>query len=752
MRPQLNSRKAPHLKTSAYGREGGQGRFEEVSWQGSGKESSARRSRALALARSAELRGDLVRAAAALRGGRARHDERGARPQGAPRRSRCSRPPGQRAGDRVATPAAAGGGRGPRGARRLRAGRGGLRAGERRRGQAAPSPAPARSNGSISCWRRSNAGSRGPLASASSTTSSRSSRRPAVGARRSRSRRSRPTRTCALAGKRCSPALCEPRWCPSRCAVTRCRSPSATAWWWAALRTATRATRRSAVPSMTLSRCHLAIERGRRRAAVRDLGSRHGTTRGAVRSAASARRRGAHCGSVGTSPCVVRPAAEWPGAVAVEVAGARTVAPLGPAALGVGRWTLARTEVGWVELVTDDAPPRLCGRLRLAPRVTLLAGDALGDASSAASRAVVFGEPVRAYARRAGVSDAIEHLLRAGATGGPSHRGGAPPLRARPRDARGRPRYPRGCSRATRSRRCPSRCSWPSRRRSSTAASARRRCRPSRAPVAAGADAPRRPPRARRATSPGALALVEHVLLRDFDWPGARERHARWRGRSVRTLDVPRRPRLRRAPATWLSPAGARPSGCCARRPAAAPATVYEAEDRELRRRVALKVYHRPERDRAQLLHEARVAVALAGEGVVPVFDVDPRARLARDAVGARSARCGARLREPRTPAALGPDRRWARAAFARALARVHAGGLGAPRRQAGERPPARAATRRMLGGLRHGPAPRGAEPAGSLGYVSPERLAGRAERSARRRLRLRPDPRGCLEDARAPS
>jgi len=26
-----------------------------------------------------------------------------------------------------------------------------------------------------------------------------------------------------------------------------------------------------------------------------------------------------------------------------------------------------------------------------------------------------------------------------------------------------------------------------------------------------------------------ALALVERVLLRDFDWPGARERHARWR-------------------------------------------------------------------------------------------------------------------------------------------------------------------------------------------------------------------------------
>ena len=51
---------------------------------------------------------------------------------------------------------------------------------------------------------------------------------------------------------------------------------------------------------------------------------------------------------------------------------------------------------------------------------------------------------------------------------------------------------------------------------------------------------------------------------------------------------------------------------------------VYEAEDRELGRKVALKVYHHIERDRGQLAHEARVAAALAGPGVVRVLDADP--------------------------------------------------------------------------------------------------------------------------------
>lgn len=53
-------------------------------------------------------------------------------------------------------------------------------------------------------------------------------------------------------------------------------------------------------------------------------------------------------------------------------------------------------------------------------------------------------------------------------------------------------------------------------------------------------------------------------------------------------------------------------------------ATLYLAVDDALARRVALKVYHRPETDRPQLEREARLAVLAAGEGVVPVYDASP--------------------------------------------------------------------------------------------------------------------------------
>ena len=66
-----------------------------------------------------------------------------------------------------------------------------------------------------------------------------------------------------------------------------------------------------------------------------------------------------------------------PGAVALEIGGARYVAPLGPANLGVGAWRLERGPDGWVELRTDDDPPAFAGMLHLASRVTLLRGDVI---------------------------------------------------------------------------------------------------------------------------------------------------------------------------------------------------------------------------------------------------------------------------------------------------------------------------------------------------------------------------------------
>ncbi len=161
---------------------------------------------------------------------------------------------------------------------------------------------------------------------------------------------------------------------------------------------------------------------------------------------------------------------------------------------------------------------------------------------------------------------------------------------------------------------------------------------------------------------PAALALVEQVLARDIDWPGARERHGRWRHAAGRALpDEAREPPAAVAatappevPFRLLREAGRGGS-----------AAVYEAEDPELLRRVALKIYHRPDRDRAKLLHEARVAVAVAGEGIVPVLDVDPR----RGWLAMHWAPLGA-LASQRISAGLG----WVRP-LARALARVHDAG-----------------------------------------------------------------------------
>ena len=210
-----------------------------------------------------------------------------------------------------------------------------------------------------------------------------------------------------------------------------------------------------------------------------------------------------------------------------------------------------------------------------------------------------------------------------------------------------------------------------------------------------------------------AVALVERILLRDIDWPGARERHAR--GLSALGLRAaPRAPDA--SAATMMTSAPDAPFALLREIARGGAGVVYEAEDRELGRRVALKVYHRPDRDRAQLLHEARVAVSLSGPGLVRVFDLDPE----RGWLALEWAPLGAlrgRLREPIEP--------WARR-LAEALARVHAAGW-----VHHDVKPAnvlfRSADDPLLSDF--GTARRIGEPSppGSLGFVSPERLAGRA-------------------------
>jgi serine/threonine-protein kinase len=226
-----------------------------------------------------------------------------------------------------------------------------------------------------------------------------------------------------------------------------------------------------------------------------------------------------------------------------------------------------------------------------------------------------------------------------------------------------------------------------------------------------------------------ALAVVERVLVRDLDYPGARERHRRWRARlglDAGAQEPAARGTSDGAAVTIVSREAEAPFLLLREIARGGAGAVYEAEDRELGRRVALKVYHRAhqvDRDRAQLMHEARVAAALAGPSVVRVLDLDP----ARGWLALEWAALGSlkqRLKDG-DRASLLPIGAWA-LRLASALARVHASGW-----VHHDVKPANVlfASRGHPLLADFGTARRTGEPSppGSLGYVSPERLAGRA-------------------------
>lgn len=218
---------------------------------------------------------------------------------------------------------------------------------------------------------------------------------------------------------------------------------------------------------------------------------------------------------------------------------------------------------------------------------------------------------------------------------------------------------------------------------------------------------------------PTALACVERVLLKDLDHPGAKERHARYRAE----LGLAGPQKTATAGATMVAREADAPFELLREVARGGAGAVYEAVDRELSRRVALKVYHHPERDEAQLLHEARVATSLEGAGVVRVYDVDPE----HGWLALSWARLGSFREHVRAKdrAVLLPIERWL-FPLASTLARVHAAGW-----VHHDVKPANV----LLSELEQpvltdfGIARRIGEPSppGSLGYVSPERLAGRA-------------------------
>ena len=223
---------------------------------------------------------------------------------------------------------------------------------------------------------------------------------------------------------------------------------------------------------------------------------------------------------------------------------------------------------------------------------------------------------------------------------------------------------------------------------------------------------------AERGETHRALALVERVVFSDVDFPGARERLARHRA----TLGIVPPATSSSANATIVGPRETDAPFVLLREVARGGAgAVYEAEDRELGRRAALKIYHDDRRGHAQLAHEARVAAELAGAGIVRVFDVDlDHAWLAIEWAPGGSLRDAIRARNADV---VSPIEKWA-LPLSRALARVHAQGWAhMDVKPANVLFDSRGAP--MLGDF--GIAQKIGAPAspGSLGFVSPERIAG---------------------------
>ena len=215
-----------------------------------------------------------------------------------------------------------------------------------------------------------------------------------------------------------------------------------------------------------------------------------------------------------------------------------------------------------------------------------------------------------------------------------------------------------------------------------------------------------------------ALALVERVAFSDLDFPGARERLARHRA----TLGIVPAASPSAANATIVGPRETDAPFVLLREVARGGAgVVYEAEDRELGRRVALKIYHDDRRGHAQLAHEARVAAELAGTGIVRVLDVDlDHAWLAIEWAQGGSLRDAIRAKNRDV---VMPIARWA-LPLSRALARVHAQGWAhLDVKPANVLFDSRGAP--MLGDFGIAQKIGAIAAPGSLGFVSPERLAG---------------------------
>lgn len=217
---------------------------------------------------------------------------------------------------------------------------------------------------------------------------------------------------------------------------------------------------------------------------------------------------------------------------------------------------------------------------------------------------------------------------------------------------------------------------------------------------------------------PAACSALERVLARDIATPGARERLERWRG----LLGLPSLSGevLHQDATLFTSAAPSSPFRIVAEAGRGGASVVYRAEDTLLLRTLALKVYHRPREHREQIAREAAVAVEAAGIGVVRILDVDlDQGWLAMEWASGSSLR--ERLRS--SPASLLPVEPWL-GPLLRAVARLHRLGW-----VHGDIKPGNvllsSSGAALLSDFGIARRPGEAWQGGTLGYLSPQRLAG---------------------------
>ena len=462
---------------------------------------------------------------------------------------------------------------------------------------------------------------------------------------------------------------------------------------------------------------------------VRDLGSRNGTTLRGLLRGGRAVGAGIELRLGSEVPLVVRPAADL--ARRGRPRDRRrcgTSPPSAPRVLGIGRWRLEcgpRGAGNWVELVTDDEPPAFLGESGTGRRVSLARRRRASRPSGGAG-----SEPV--LRSRGDVATTMEHLVRVGTVSAPLDEGAA--LFARLRSTPEEGRAITGCSLAKRSR--------PSEPLLVAVASAlvdRGEPVAPRMALARAASSEALILRAdllRRGELAAALALVERVLLRDLDWPGARERHTRWREALGRGADGAR-PRAAAADDSMTSAPDAPFVACCARSGAAARASSTRPRTGSSAARRAQGLPPARARPRAAPARGARRRRRSRGRGWCASSTSNPEhGWLAME--WARSARSGA------LPSATSSSGHRAvgapLAARARARARRR---LGAPRREARQHAASRSPGDPAAHRLRHRAPRRRAEPAGQPRVRLARAPRRTRERPARRRLRLRPHPRG---------